>query len=186
MNDADEKPRQRDPLQDHDRWNNEHLMLFYDETEELANIDEEPETYPIEVILDSGACDHVAARRELPGYEVKPSAGSRAGKKYTGASGHTILNEGEIDVVMHAPGSGKKMTQVDTTFQIANINRPLLSVSKICSSGNLDVVCRQNGALILDKTHKVLAGFEKKNGIYVATMRVQNPRKAGFQGPAHR
>ena len=30
---------------------------------------EEPGTYAVQAILDSGACDHVAARDEFPGYE---------------------------------------------------------------------------------------------------------------------
>ena len=145
----------------------------------LAPLENEPETYTTQAILDSGATDHVASRHELPGYTVKPSARSQAGIHYTGASGHEIANEGEVDVEMGMPGGSGEKVKCGNTFQIAKVCRPLLSVSKICASG-LDVLYRKDEALILNEDHFVVSKFKKKNGLYVADIEIPNPKHPGF------
>ena len=135
------------------------------------------------VILDSGACDHVVGRGEIPGYDVQPSAGSRANRCYTDAGGRSIRNEGESVVEMKLPAGESVSNSCAAAFQIADVSRPLLSVSKICEKGN-DVLCRDNCAFILDKNHNVVAKFEKRNGLYAATLAVKNPKFAGFQRQA--
>ena len=85
---------------------------------------------------------------------------------------------------MTMQGVKDEFNLVDAVFQIANINRPLLSVSKICSRGDVDVLCKQHEALIVDTKGKVCARFEEKNGLYVTTVNVKNPRRQGFHRPA--
>ena len=135
------------------------------------------------MILGSGAADHVLSRSEVPGYEIEPSAGSRANRHYTDASGHPIVNEGEAKLAVKLPAGKDVMNDATTTFQVADVTRPLLSVGNICEKGN-DVLCRDKAAYVLDKQRNVVAQFEKRNGLYVSTLSVKNPRHQGFQRQA--
>ena len=193
--DDEAQPRGEDPLSQRDPWRpceaspestrpeGHHLALFVEDEATLAQSEEEPEFYPLNVILDSGATDHVLSRSEVPGYSVEPSAGSRANRHYTDASGHPIVNEGEATVLVKLPAGNDVMNSASTTFQVADVTRPLLSVSKICEKGN-DVLCRDKVAHVLDKEHNVVAQFEKRNGLYVSTLPVRNPKHQGFQRQA--
>ena len=158
------------------------VSLFYDMDEVLAPMEREPATYPMEIILDSGASDHVAAREGIPGYVVEESPGSRAGRHYTGASGHRIANEGQASVLMALPAGEGRANDVKSTIQVANVTRPLMSVSKICANG-MSVLCKKDCALILDKHDKVVGKFEQRNGLYTATVQVRNPKAQGFPRP---
>ena len=99
----------------------------------------EPPTYSVQIILGSGASEHVASREDFPGYGVGESPGSKAGKHYTGASGHRIRNEGEAKVQMIAPAGDGKHSELSTVFQVAKVTRPLMFVSKICK-GSVSVM----------------------------------------------
>ena len=134
--------------------------------------------------MDSGASDHVSSRLDLPGHEVVPSAGGRAGRHYTSAGGTPIANEGESRVVMELPNGEGGTNGGNCMFQIADVTRPLMSVSKLCENGNYDVLCRRDQACILDREHNVVAAFERKNGLYVADLVAKNPKHPGFVGPA--
>ena len=154
------------------------VSLFFDDEEHLAPMETEPPTYPVQIILDSGASEHVASREDFPGYEVKESHGSKTGKHYTGASGHRIRNEGESNVQMIVPAGKKGPNQLSAVFQVAQVTRPLMSVSKICKDGRYDVLCRDDKAYILCRESKgVVAEFEKHNGLYVSTVQVKNPKQ---------
>ena len=84
---------------------------------------------------------------------------------------------------MIAPGGLE--CEFDATIQITKITRPLLSVSQITKSGEVMVVCKKNKAVVFNMQHEVLAAFKQKGGLYVADMRVRNPRfKPPFSGPA--
>ena len=161
--------------------NDQDISLFYDIDDYLAPMEPEPPSYPMEVILDSGASDHVAAREGIPGYQVEESPGSRAGRHYTGASGHRIVNEGQANVQMMMPGEGGKSSNITSTLQIANVTRPLLSVSRICANG-FSVLRKKDHAVILDAQDNVVGRFEQKNGLYTATMQARNPRCPTFHG----
>ena len=64
--------------------------------------------------IDSCASANVMARRMLPGYRVRPSAGSRRGQRWGSASGHSIPNEGEVEYKFMVEGGAirKGRTQV--------------------------------------------------------------------------
>ena len=177
---------QHDPLQSQDPWDSVRqgsCSLLWGADSVLAPLDDEPKTYIMEVILDSGATDHVASKHELPGYAVRPSFRSREGLHYAGASGHEIVNEGETDVVMGLPGEKGKKVKCDNTFQIAKVSKPLMSVPRICAAG-LDVLYRKDEAVILDPEHFVVGRFPKKRGLYMADIEIDNPRHPGFHRQA--
>ena len=70
---------------------------------------------------------------------------------------------------------------IKSTLQVANVTRPLLAVSKICANG-LNVLYKKDHALILDVHDKVVGRFDQRNGLYVATVQVKNPKCPGFHG----
>ncbi len=95
--------------------------------------------------------------------------------------GKLIENEGQAHVVMMAEDG---ITELGATVQIAKVTRPLLSISKITENGTMHVLCTKDDAKLIEvRTGKVLATFRKKNGLYVAMMRVRNPRWQGFARP---
>ena len=145
--------------------------------------DQEPEFIETEMTLDTGATVHAADRLDLPGHEVSESAGSRAGQKFGCAGGKLISNEGECKVLMVAPG--RIECEIDTTIQIAKITRPLLSVTQMTKNGDISVLCKKDEALVLDAHDRILVVFQRKGGLYVAKMKVRNPKyKAPFWGQA--
>ena len=81
---------------------------------------------------------------------------------------------------MVMPAGKDKSNSVRSDIQIANVTRPLLSASKICRGGELNVLCKKDEALVLDSKNRVVARFEQRNGLYVAVVEVKNPKASGF------
>ena len=116
----------------------------------------------VQCVVDSGAGASVGPRGLAGPNGIKESAGSKAGQTFTSASGKIMKHEGEVSLnCLTSTGTG--MTAV---FQIADITRPLLSVSKICENGNM-ISCGSNGGV----SHHLESGtktfFGRSNGIYV-------------------
>ena len=53
---------------------------------------------PFEIVLDSGAADHVADPEDAPGQKVVPSPGSRKGAGFVAADGERIENQGQMEL----------------------------------------------------------------------------------------
>ena len=81
--------------------------------------------------IDSGAADHVMPLGWLTWLVVVASAGSRRGLHYVAASGTRIPNMGQ-QAVRFLTESG---TWAVWTFQVAAVNKPLVSVSKLVDDG---------------------------------------------------
>ena len=146
------------------------------------NAAEEPEFLEVEFTLDTGATVHAADRIDFPLHLVQESAGSKAGQRFQAAGGKLIDNEGEINVVMVAPGfEGEELL---SCFQIAKVTRPLLSVTKMTESGKISVVCKKEEALVLGEQGQTLARFKKNGGLYTCLMKVRNPRFQPFRRQA--
>ena len=96
-----------------------------------------------------------------------------------------IDNEGQVQALMDPPG-GQADTSLQVCFQIAKVTRPLLSVTKMIEGGDMHVLCKKDEALVLDIHNRVVARFARKGGLYVALMRVKNPRWKPFQRQAIR
>ena len=158
------------------------VNFFIAEEDEL-NIagDEEDEYVLIEIALDSGAGDHVAAALDAPGYTVEASAGSRRGQNFVGAGGHRMPNKGQVALHLLAPnGVSDGEEKISTVFQVADVTRPLWSVSKVCDAG-YDVKFSKKQATILDEHGQPVCVFERQGGLYVARMRLRNPKYRGFR-----
>jgi len=134
----------------------------------------------LEVTADTGAVDNVANPRELPGFAIRESAGSRNNKHFVGAGAERIKNEGEVKLSMEPVDGGKKLGVV---FQAADITRALLSISKVCDSAPDTTVTFDSKAGVVKRKGKDIAKFYRKGGLYVMKVRVRKP-KADADQPA--
>ena len=80
-----------------------------------------------------------------------------------------------------ANGSKDGGNMIKSVFQVAEITRPLMSVSKICEMGH-KCIFDEHQAQVVSKSGKILCTFERKGGLYVAEMTLKSPE--GFQRPA--
>ena len=96
-------------------------------------------------------------------------------------NGAEVPNEGQVTLNLLAEGSKGGDNMIKSVFQIAEITRPLMSVSKICELG-LKCVFDEHQPQVVSKNGKVLCTFERKGGLYVAKMTLKSPE--GFQRPA--
>ena len=143
--------------------------------EELNAIGTESGWVKITAVVDSGAGDNVLPQKELPFIPLAPTARSKAGRGFCGPSGEPIKNFGQKRVdVRTTEGQARA-----TTWQVANVRRPLMSVSKMTKAGN-DV--RFN-----DKTphiHNLKTGektvMRKEGNIFVVDLWVRLPRTPGI------
>jgi hypothetical protein len=141
-----------------------------------------PRYVTMEVVLDSGAGAHVANKRHVPGYKVVPSALSKLGAAFVAADGGKIDNQGEALLSLITTDSKGAGHAVKANFQIADVTRALWSVGLICDSG-LQVTFAAMSASILDKSGRELCHFERRHGLYIATVKLENPMHEGFGRP---
>ncbi len=120
----------------------------------------------IRVAMDSGAGDHVASPEDVEGFAIEESPNSKAGRSFVAANGGRIKNHGQATVRMKT----KAGQRVASTFQVADVTRPLYSVSKLCDAG-YDVSFTKNEALVT-KEGTVVHRFHREGGLYVAEMHI--------------
>ena len=133
----------------------------------------------ITAVMDSGASESVAPPSMCPHYEVVPSEGSKCGQEYVSASNDVIPNLGEqvLDVMLD---DGRE-TQVK--YQIAEVSRPLNSITEICDAGGelgqIVVFGRRGGAVVNLSTGNSTP-FARQEGVYVMSTWV---KPKGFTRP---
>ena len=106
-----------------------------------------------------------------------PSEGSRRGQQYTSASKHRLKNLGQQQI--QACTEDGDPTSV--LFQIADVTKPLVSVSSICERGNRVIFGRSGGVVKNLQTGREIP-FYRKNGIYVLSLWLCDAESAGFAG----
>ena len=135
------------------------------------NIVEEAEFVKMDLVIDSGAADHVADTHEAPGYEVVPSEGSRRGECWKTASGDLIPNRGQMVLDMKSGNSS-----ITSTFQVGAISRPLWSVSKLCDAGCTVTFDAKKAVVVHQSSGKQMSEFPRRGVLYACDMMVRNPR----------
>ena len=61
-----------------------------------------------------------------------------------------------------------------TTFQVADLTRPLMSVSQVCEQG-FQCVFESTHALIVNAAGETVCRFEKEGQLFVAKMKLKAP-----------
>ena len=85
-----------------------------------------------------------------------------------------MKNEGHMAVEMVSSLEG---TQTKLCAQVSKVTRPLLSVTQITEEGQLEVLCRRYKAVVVDIGGKVIAAFDKRNGLYVYMDEIRSPKE---------
>ena len=135
----------------------------------------------IEVIADSGACATVLPMSMCPNIKLRESVSSKAGLEYEVASGQAVKNEGEKHCEIFVEGAGSSMLM---HFQVADIHRPLLSLSCAADQGfrsHLD----QYGGWLEDTKSGECIPIERRGNLYVMQIWVRgapDETNAGFVG----
>jgi hypothetical protein len=103
---------------------------------------------------------------------------SRAGGKYRAANGARIPNLGQVKV----PFMNEEGVKCGIMFQVAEVERPLISATQLAASGNA-VIIDGKGARIMNLKTKKVMHLVKRGGVYVLCMRVKADPAPGFPGP---
>ena len=111
------------------------------------------------------------------------SPGSKRDQQYIVGNGAEVPNEGQVTLNLEASGGGKGGggNLIKSIFQVAEITRPLMSVSRVCELGH-KCVFDDEKAEVIAKNGTVLCTFRRKGGLYVAEMKLKAPE--GFHRPA--
>ena len=136
-----------------------------------VNVVEQPEHIDFNVVLDSGAAEHVVNSSDTPGYTVVPGPGSQAGGCFIAANGEPIPNKGEVTLQLEGTGGA----QINSKFQVAAISRPLWSVGRMCDAGYTVVFDAGQAAVYHIETGEEVVVFPRKNGLYTADLKLKNP-----------
>ena len=116
-------------------------------------------------MVDSGAGAAVAPPQMMPSVRIDPSEGSKRGQRYSSASKHKIKNLGQQQI--KAVTEDGQPTEV--LFQVADVSKPLMSVSAICEKGNRVIFGKAGGVVQNIRTGKLIP-FQRENGIYVLSL----------------
>ena len=122
----------------------------------------------IEMAVDSGATETVIGPEELNSVETKEGAAFKRGVKYEVANGVRIPNLGEkVFQGITGEGVARKITT-----QVCEVNKNLLSVSKVTKAKN-KVVFDEDGSYIEDKVTGQRIALEEKGGMYTLKLWVR-------------
>ena len=131
--------------------------------------------------LDCGCCDHTVDLADAPGYAavLHPLPGSQRNEHFVVGNGERVANRGQIKLRMKSKeDDGVLMSSV---FQVAEITRPLMSVSRICDQG-MSCVFEKTHARVVDSNGNAVARFERDGGLYTCTMRLWCPEARNEPG----
>ena len=150
-------------------------MIITPEDDQVMTMDNFVET-DIVLTLDSGCCDHICDINDAPGYSavLQPSPGSQRGQRYVVGNGERVKNKGQVKLRMK--GTDENGLLMNSVFQIAEITRPLMSVSRICDQ---DMVCifEKDHARVTKRNGELVARFERDGGLYTCTMKLRRPEQ---------
>ena len=110
---------------------------------------------------------------DVPGYCIVASPGSRRRQNFIVGNGSKVPNQGQVHLNLDATVADHK-NALQSIFQVAEITRPLMSVSRICDQG-LKAMFDHERAVITNKSGNVVAEFLRQGGLYVATMTLKRP-----------
>ena len=144
------------------------IMALFSPDPEVNHI-KAPHWVKLEAVVDSGAAESVAPESMAPWVPMRESEGSRRGQTYLSASGDKLPNLGEKKFdMMTSEGNWAQ-----ATFQVAEVTRPLCSVSKICDKGNR-VIFELGGGYVEHIATGMRTKFARQNNVYVMEMHVQD------------
>ena len=129
--------------------------------------------WSVETVMPRSMCSHFA---------IHPSVQSRAGVEYEVASGMCIPNLGERRCEVYTDGGASALLM---HFQVADVHKPLLSVSRCADMGYECRLGKSGGVLIEIETGEIIP-LVRSGNLYSMHVWVKNrntePTTAGFSG----
>ena len=116
--------------------------------------------------------------KHAPECDGAASEGSKRGQKFTSASKHKLKNLGQ----QRCKAYTEEGEPTEVLFQIADVSKPLVSVSAICERGNRVIFGRSGGVVQSLRTGGQIP-FYRKNGIYILSMWLQDSDDEDFTRP---
>ena len=149
--------------------------LFHEDGQdvELHHV-EEGGASRIRVLIDSGAAESVAPSGLIKLVPVTRGKAAQSRVHYLTADGGRIPNLGEQSVKVVT----KEGHECGLRFQVADVTRPLLSVTQLVRSGNLVQFTTQGGTI----THRARGWkikFEKRGGVYALDLEIRRQPLGG-------
>ena len=127
----------------------------------------------IEVVIDSGAVQSVAPPGLFPG-RVEPSPMSAAGRVLRAANGSPIKDLGQVRVDF-VSSEGHRCA---VPFQVAEVERALLSASHLARAGN-KVELDDTGGVIRNRATGKTTQLTRRGGVYVLPLKVSGFPRLG-------
>jgi len=128
----------------------------------------------VEAVVDSGAEESVAPVG-LFAATVVPSPMSRAGARYRAANGSRIRNVGQ----QKAAFSTTEGHHCSMPFQVAEVERPLISVTQLTAAGHRVVVGPAGGQIVHVASGRTI-DLVKRGGVYLLLMNMGIGVASGF------
>ena len=130
----------------------------------------------VTAVVDSGAEETVAPPGLLPG-RVEESPMQRAGGRYRAANGSRLPNLGQqVAAFRTTEGLARSLR-----FQIAGVERPLISVAQLARTGHRVEFGADDGHIVHVPTGQRLK-LERDGGVYLLRMMVREPGTGGSAG----
>ena len=127
----------------------------------------------LEVTVDSGACDTVMPISSCD-FKILPSYASTHGIEYEVANGAEIPNLGERKCLIRTPGNRKERR---ITFQVADVHKPLLSVTRAADAG-FDCLLTDTGGHLIPRgdwnNRETWIPITRKGNLYTMRCWVKN------------
>ena len=136
----------------------------------------------MEVTVDSGACDTVMPISSCA-FKILPSYQSKNAMEYEVANGESIANLGERRCIIRTPGSREERR---ITFQVADVHKPLLSVTRAADAG-FDCLLTDTGGFLIPRqsweSRKHWIPISRRGNLYTMSCWVKSddrPPSPGF------
>ena len=126
-----------------------------------------------EVALDSGCTDNGCHPGDVPRYPIEASVGSRHHQAFLVGNGSRVPDEGQAHLSLQT--GGPEANDISTTFQIAKVSRPLMSVGRLGDAG-MQVIFDKSQARVVAPDGSVACVFERQDGgLYICKFKLKRP-----------
>ena len=122
----------------------------------------------VEVAIDSGAAECVCGLNHFSGANVKEAKALTTGVQYVCVDGGRIPNFGEQSIQSLTTEGAK----FDVVSQVTQVDRPLLSVSKLTKAGHT-VKFERSGGYIVNGITGALTKFRLQSDVYILDLWVK-------------
>ena len=108
---------------------------------------------------------------------MRDSVGSRRDQNVVVGDGGRMPNKCQVSLSLEAFHSGGATEQLASRFEVADLTRPLMSVSQICEQG-CQCIFTDTHATVVNR-EGTLGRFEKQGQLCVARMKLKAPERFG-------